>query len=89
MTMGHGVQWDKTLGKPVRFHPILARFNQLTREVANQTGAKLVDFEVAAQPSYFLDDLIHLTREGNTAMAQFLVKSFSNGDFPFHKRSPS
>lgn len=87
MTMGHGVGWDQALRKPVRYHPVLARFNQITRDVAGETGADLVDFEAVAQPSYFLEDLIHLKREGNTAMAQFLVKSFSAGAFPFHKRA--
>jgi hypothetical protein len=72
--MGHG-PW----------HPILLKLNQINREVAAKTGAKLVDFEVTSQPSYFLDDLVHLTREGNTA--EMLVQSFSTGEFPFHKPS--
>jgi lysophospholipase L1-like esterase len=76
MTMGHG-PW----------HPSFMRLNQITREIAKQSGAKLVDFEVTSQPSYFLGDLVHLTREGNTAMVQLLVKSFLTEDYPFHKRA--
>jgi len=78
MTMGHG-PW----------HPSLMRLNGLTREVAAARGAVLVDFEVTSQPTYFVQDLIHLTRAGNTAMARILVEKFSETDLPFRKRSAS
>jgi len=78
MTMGHG-PW----------HPSLIRLNNLTREVAAKRGAALVDFEVTSQPSYFVEDLIHLTRTGNTAMARLLVERFSELDLPFKKKPTS
>ena len=78
MTMGHG-PW----------HPSLIRLNNLTREVAAKLGALLVDFEVTSQPSYFVEDLIHLTRTGNTAMARLLVERFSEFDLPFKKKLTS
>jgi len=74
MTMGHG-PW----------HPSLMRLNQITREVAKAKGAVLVDFEITSAPSYFLADFVHLTREGNTAMARFLVDNLSRQNLPFHK----
>jgi len=48
-----------------------------------------VDFEVTSQPSYFVEDLIHLTRTGNTAMARLLVERFSELDLPFKKKPTS
>jgi lysophospholipase L1-like esterase len=74
MTMGHG-PW----------HPSLMRLNQITREVAKAKGAVLVDFEITSAPSYFLGDYVHLTREGNTAMARLLVDNLSRQNLPFHK----
>jgi lysophospholipase L1-like esterase len=79
MTMGHG-PW----------HPSLMQLNEITREVARAKGAVLVDFEVTSAPSYFLEDFVHLTREGNTAMARLLVDNLSRQNLPFHKTvSPS
>jgi hypothetical protein len=74
MTMGHG-PW----------HPSLMQLNQITREVAKAKGAVLVDFEITSAPSYFLGDFVHLTREGNTAMARLLVDNLSRQNLPFHK----
>jgi lysophospholipase L1-like esterase len=78
VTMGHG-PW----------HPSLMRLNQITRDVAGARGALLVDFEVTSQPSYFLEDLIHLTRAGNSAIVHLLVENFAKSRLPFHKRSAS
>jgi hypothetical protein len=36
-------------------------------------------------PSYFFEDFVHLTREGNTAMARLLVDNLSRQNLPFHK----
>jgi len=74
MTMGHG-PW----------HPSLMQLNQITREVAKAKGAVLVDFEITSAPAYFLGDFVHLTREGNTAMARLLVDNLSRQNLPFHK----
>jgi lysophospholipase L1-like esterase len=74
MTMGHG-PW----------HHSLALNNQITRDITVKTGARLVDFEKAARPSYFLNDNVHLQRSGNQALVKTVLNAFADADFNFVK----
>jgi lysophospholipase L1-like esterase len=59
VTVGHG-----------RFHSSLTRHNERLRDVARREGAALVDFEkLGRDPALFTEDQVHLTDEGNRALA--------------------
>jgi lysophospholipase L1-like esterase len=64
VTVGHGP-----------FHPALARLNEVTREVARETGAILVDFERTAGAGSFTEDRVHLTDEGNVRLARAVAEA--------------
>ncbi len=72
VTMGHG-PW----------HYSLQLNNQITRDIAAQTGALLVDFEKAALPAYFLNDNVHLRQSGNLALARTIAQALAASNISF------
>lgn len=74
-TMGHG-PW----------HPAIDRTAEINRKVAAERGAILVDFERQGRPEYFTGDRIHLTREGNQALARAVAEELGRQSLPFTPR---
>jgi lysophospholipase L1-like esterase len=75
VTMGHG-PW----------HRAIDRTAEINRKVAAERGALLIDFEKQSQPQYFTGDRIHLTREGNLALARYIADQLSQAGLPFVPR---
>ncbi|MBI2373524.1 MAG: SGNH/GDSL hydrolase family protein [Deltaproteobacteria bacterium] len=76
VTMGHG-EW----------HPSLARTAQIYRQVAEKTGARLVDFEPLSRDEFFTEDRVHLTGAGNAALAAAVAEEISRVGAMFVPRS--
>ena len=77
MTMGHGPSW----------HHSLLLNNKITRDIAKEKGALLVDFEKVAKPSYFIpQDRLHILRPGNVARVKEIIDVLSKSDLNFVAR---
>jgi hypothetical protein len=76
VTMGHG-PW----------HPSISMTAQINREVAKDKGALLVDFEPLSRPGWFAGDNIHLTRDGNFALASAVADVVGGSNPAFTRRA--
>jgi len=57
------------------WHPSLEFLNQISRDIAKNRGAVLVDFSKLSQPHFFASDGVHLTQAGNLARVSAIVET--------------